>query len=162
MDNGGEADRTTIQMGGDLAQLVSQVNSLSVGLAFAAGELMDGEQVLMPLLSCELEGTFRETGSDTRALTLTFDNLAFVLLQLAKEFARHGPTIGVVANSGIPPAHARVRYAVEWLDQASNALSESSALLRLLLVESEPAKAATETASKSLPRLRRPRHSSRK
>ena len=154
--------------GGALAESSSVVRSGAITLSFTTGTVDGQGDVLVPFMSCALNGTFQgKEETERHQATLTFDNLAFLLMQFGEEYGEALDTLEKVVSKDLAPSRVRLGYAATWLQEGAEALSEAAVRLNRLIDRlAEPASEAaprrlstqatsTETAKRTpKPRVR--------
>lgn len=134
-----------VELIGELGQLASVVQSADISTAFVTGRSKDGPTMLVPLMTCQLNGRFgRESEATAPSATLAYDNVAFLLMQFSEEYLQALDVLELMAPGGLGSALPRLGHAAEWLQEGSAAMQRAAHKLNALAAQLEPAPTAAE------------------
>lgn len=126
-----DEDAVGVELVGELGELSSVAQQGTITMSFATGRIDDAPPVLVPLMTCQLMGTFgREDRDAAPSVTLAYDNVAFLLMQFGTEFLEVLEMLDMVAPGRLGVSGRRLEQAAEWLENGSQATTRAAQKLR--------------------------------
>lgn len=158
-----EDNTLRVELAGELGETSSVVESGTITMAFATGRVNDDPLVLVPMLSCQLTGRFgRHDTPANPCVTMTFDNVAHLLMQFSSEYSEAIDVLSGVVPARLGATPARLKQVADWLLHGSTYLQKAAEKLTALSehLEAERSSAgavrkATEEPASTPVRLRR-------
>jgi hypothetical protein len=147
--DGDDVDGAAILLSGELGDISSVVIRGAISLSFGTGRTKaERKQVLVPFMTCQLEGEFgKDCVKEEPSTTLTFDNVAFLFMQLGEQYLGALDALEAVSAGGLGPSPVRLDCARKWLQEGADALSRASERLGELAVKLTPAEDEAEWKS---------------
>lgn len=98
----------------------------SLNLLMSVGEVAEGGEVLVPYVELRLRrdapGAAEEETQDAFASTITFENTAFLLMDLVSDFARVSRQLAQLSQGAMGPEAVRMAYSLACLENARSEL----------------------------------------
>lgn len=156
----GELFDETLSIGGAFQADVSVLDNVALELVIGTGRTKGKREFLVPYFDVEIDGRFfpkiiryladdeaqadtqapDETDEDPRAsvsVTVTFDNVAFILERVSKRYRKLTKTLIGISGGELGPVPGRVAYAVDSLRSASAALAAAANNLETSLLQKQ-------------------------
>ena len=150
-----------VYVSGPFGRSISTVQGLTVDLVVGTGRADDKREFLVPYLDVELDGEFfgsfvenerdddgdgsiqapaedaAETADHSVSLTLSFDNVAFLIERTAKRYRKLMRSLEGMSRGGLTPVPGRIDYSIRALRKASFELAATAEEMQALLTPSD-------------------------
>ncbi|MET0527086.1 MAG: hypothetical protein ABW003_01855 [Microvirga sp.] len=124
----------TISVYGDFVDQITAIHSSLMSPVFGMGKLEDGSSVLIPYVEVKLGGEPRDGGTTDALFSgiTTFENAAFLLSDLASDFAFSCEQVGQISTGALQPEPQRMAEVLKLLDRAGEDLRAAADAIRCL------------------------------